>query len=124
MSATAHLHQPVDTALRPTLALGSSGMLEVLRVGRMVRKATDLLRFEGVPGSKSSHVHGLEVSFVEGEAPAPLLDAAKGIIQLFYPHRDRAEVEKMLVSRKQRYCYFWRSRDGGQRHAWLLSSPR
>lgn len=102
----------------------SAGIIEVLRVGRLVRKATDVLRFDGVPASKSSHVRALEVSFVEGDAPSPGIDPASGLIRLFYTKRERGEVERLLHSKRSRYCYFWRSRDGGQRHAWLLTSPR
>lgn len=118
------IQEPTDSGLHHALALGSSGLLEVLRVGRLVRKANDVLRFNGTPGSKASHVRALEVSFVDGEAPAPGFDPVDGLIRLFYPRNERSEVEQLLTSKRQRYCYFWRSREGDQRHAWLLSSPQ
>lgn len=123
MSATTH-PPAADTGLHHALALQSAGLIEVLRVTRLVRKANDVLRFVGVPGSSSSSVRGLEVSFVEGETPAPGLDPVTGLIRLFYPQGERGEVEKLLTSKRQRFCYFWRSRNGDQRHAWLLTSPR
>lgn len=122
--ANDHLQQASDSGLHHALALRSAGMIEVLRVTRLVRKAADMLSFTGVPGSSSSSVRGLEVSFVEGEAPAPGFDPVTGLLRLFYPQRERTEVERLLTSKRQRYCYFWRSRDGGQRHAWLLTSPQ
>lgn len=124
IAATDHFQQPGDTDLRHALALRSAGLIEVLRVTRLVRKANDMLRFAGVPGSTSSSVRGLEVSFVDGEAPAPGLDPVTGLIRLFYPEHERPEVERLLTSKRSRFCYFWRSYDGGQRHAWLLSSPQ
>jgi hypothetical protein len=120
---TDHLQQTSDSGLHHALALRSAGMIEVLRVTRLVRKASDMLSFTGVPTSSSSSVRGLEVSFVEGEAPAPGFDPVTGLLRLFYPQRERPEVERLLTSKRQRFCYFWRSRDGDQRHAWLLSSP-
>ncbi len=74
------IQEPTDSGLHHALALGSSGLLEVLRVGRLVRKANDVLRFNGTPGSKASHVRALEVSFVDGEAPAPGFDPVDGLI--------------------------------------------
>ena len=112
-----------DTELNHALALRSAGMIEVLRVTRLVNKAADMLSFTGVPTSSTGSVRGLEVSFVEGEAQAPGFDPVTGLLRLFYPLRERNAVEQLLTSKRQRFCYFWHSRDGEQRHAWLLSSP-
>jgi len=113
-----------DAPLGHALSLRSSGLMEVLRITRRVRSTDGGLRFTGVPGSSSSRVRGLEVSFVEdGPTPAPSLDGVSGLIQLFYPKREQKEVQQLLESNRQRFCYFWRSRDNAFRHAWLLSSP-
>lgn len=118
-----HLHQG-DVSLSGSLALKPSGSIEVMRLTRMVRKAQDVLRFVGVPASSRCSVRELEVSFVQGDVPAPGFDPVTGLLRLFYTHRERHEVEQVLTSKRSRYCYFWHSMDGKQRHAWLLSSPR
>lgn len=117
------IQQQGDTSLHHALALSPTGLIEVMRVKRLVRKAQDMMRFVGTPVSSQSRVRELEVSFVQGDAPAPGFDPVTGLLRLFFAERERQEVERVLTSKRSRYCYFWHSADGAQRHAWLLSSP-
>ncbi|MEO8591028.1 MAG: hypothetical protein ABI432_16740 [Flavobacteriales bacterium] len=113
-----------DTDLGHALSLRAAGVMEVLRITRRVRTTDGGLRYAGVPGSSSSNVRGLEVSFIaEGTPPPPILDPISGFIRLFYPSGEQHEVQQLLESKRHRFCYFWRSRDEAFRHAWLLSSP-
>ncbi|MBK8498314.1 MAG: hypothetical protein IPL52_05740 [Flavobacteriales bacterium] len=121
--AADRIDQQGDFSLGNALALRSAGLIEVLRITRLVRKTNDALRFAGSPVSPRTRVRELEVSFVPGDALAPVFDTVSGLLRLFYPERERSEVERLLTSKRSRYCYFWHSNDGEQRHAWLLSSP-
>lgn len=121
--AADRIDQQGDFSLDSALALRSSGLIEVLRITRLVRKTNDALRYAGSPVSPRTQVRELEVSFVPGDALSPVFDAVSGVLRLFYPERERGEVERLLTSKRSRYCYFWHSSDGEQRHAWLLSSP-
>lgn len=122
--ATELIDNRTDTALGKSMALRSAGLIEVLKVTRLVRKANDVLRFTGVPTSARTRVRELEVSFVSGDAPSPGFDPVSGLLRLFYPERERGTVEGMLTSKRSRYCYFWHTQDDVQRHAWLLTSPQ
>ncbi len=121
---TEQIENRTDTVLSRSMALRSAGLIEVLKVTRLVRKANDVLRFTGVPASTRTRVRELEVSFVNGDAPAPGFDPVSGLLRLFYPEGERGSVERLLTSKRSRYCYFWHSDDDVQRHAWLLSSPQ
>ena len=121
--ATDRSPQTGDTSLRDAFALGATGLIEVMRVTRLLRKAHDVMHFAGVPASSRSHVRELEVSFVKGDAPSPRYDPVTGLLRLFYAERERHEVERVLTSKRSRYCYFCGARDRTQRHAWLLTSP-
>ncbi len=112
-----------EGGLRTALHLGSSGALEVMRVTRAVPTANGDLLFLGLPARSGSTARSLQVSFVaEGVLPAPTLDANNGRIRMFYPHKDHPEVQALLNSKRDRFCYFWRSAKGDHTHAWLLSS--
>lgn len=112
-----------EGGLRTALHLGNTGALEVMRVTRAVPTANGDLLFLGIPARIGSRARSLQVSFTtEGVPPAPSLDPKNGRIQLYYPDRDHPEVQALLNSKRNRFCYFWRSAKGDHTHAWLLSS--
>ena len=117
------IQEQSDVDLRHTHALNSVGSIEVMRLTRLLRRSKDELHFKGEPASSKGHLRRLEVTFVDGDAPSPNFDEASGSLHMFYAEHERKKVEAVLLSKRQRYCYFWHSRDGTQRHAWLLSSP-
>ena len=111
-----------EGGLRTALHLGSSGSLGVMRVMKAIPTANGDLLFLGQPARSGNIVRSLQVSFREGPLPAPTLDQTTARIVLFYPHRDHPEVQALLNSKRNRFCYFWRSASGDRTHAWLLSS--
>jgi len=112
-----------EGGLRTALHLGSSGALEVIRVTKAIPTANGDLLFLGTPARVGSIARSLQVSFTgDGTIPAPSIDPNTGRIRIFYPHRDHPEVQALLNSKRNRFCYFWRSAKGDQTHAWLLSS--
>ncbi|MBL7953060.1 MAG: hypothetical protein JNM62_15230 [Flavobacteriales bacterium] len=112
-----------EGGLRTALHLGSSGALEVMRVTRAIPTANGDLLFLGTPARTGNTARSLLVSFeTEGVLPAPTMDPSNGRIHLFYPRKDHPEVLALLNSKRDRFCYFWRSAKGDQTHAWLLSS--
>ncbi|MBK9175142.1 MAG: hypothetical protein IPM46_02160 [Flavobacteriales bacterium] len=113
-----------DAAPRVLRNLGAAGTLEVLRITKGLQLKGEELLFVGVAGRQGSKARMVRVRFTEGALPRqPRFDDATGTIELYYPHRDHAEVQALLNARRTRFCYFWRSAQGGQTHAWLLSSP-
>jgi hypothetical protein len=81
------------------------------------------LVFAGTPARNGTKARSIQVSFTsDGLVHAPTFDASNGRIHLFYPDRDHPEVQGLLNSKRNRFCYFWRSANGGHTHAWLLSS--
>lgn len=117
------IQEQSDVDLRHTHALNSVGSIEVMRLTRLVKRESDGLHFKGEPASSRGHLRKLKVTFVAGDAPSPGFDEASGSLHVFYSEHERKKVEAVLLSKRQRYCYFWHSRNGVQRHAWLLSSP-
>lgn len=112
-----------ESGLRAAEHLDNSGSLEVMRVTRAIPTSTDDLLFLGVPARAGSTARSLLVSFGEQAGlEAPSMDALTGRIHLHYPHRDHPEVQALLHSKRNRFCYFWRSASGDRTHAWLLSS--
>lgn len=112
-----------EGGLRTALHLGSTGALEVMRVTKAIRTTDDDLLFLGAPGRHGSIARSLQVSFVsEGPLPAPHMNASNGRIHMYYPHKEHPEVQALLNSKRNRFCYFWRSEKGDHTHAWLLSS--
>jgi hypothetical protein len=124
MGSPAHApDQYKEGGLRTALHLGSSGALEVMRITKAIPTGSDDLLFLGVPVRHGSSARSLRVSFAQdGTMPAPRMDQNNGRIHLHYPHRDHPEVQALLNSKRDRFCYFWRSANGDQTHAWLLSS--
>ena len=109
--------------MRTALHLGSSGALEVMRVTKAIPTANGDLLFLGIPARTGSIARSLLVSFsMEAVLPTPSLNPDNGRIHLYYPHRDHPEVQALLNSKRNRFCYFWRSSEGDHTHAWLLSS--
>ncbi len=101
----------------------ASGDLEVLRITKPVRSEGDALVFAGVPMRQGAKARGVRVRFTpDFLSVPPRLDEASGLIELYYPHRDHPEVQSLLNSKRNRFCYYWRSKRSGQAHAWLLSS--
>lgn len=112
-----------EGGLRTAIHLAQSGALEVMRVTKAIPTTSGDLLFLGVPARHGSSARSLQVSFsAEGVLPAPRMDANNGRIHLHYPHKDHPEVQALLNSKRNRFCYFWRSANGDQTHAWLLSS--
>lgn len=112
-----------EGGLRTASHLAQSGALEVMRVTKAIPTANGDLLFLGVPARAGSVARSLQVSFnSEDPLPAPQLDPNNGRIHLHYRHKDHPEVQSLLNSRRDRFCYFWRSAQGDQTHAWLLSS--
>lgn len=112
-----------EGGLRTALHLASSGALEVMRVTKAIPTANGDLLFLGVPARVGSTARSLQVSFIgEGLLPAPQLDPKNGRLHLHYPHKEHPEVQALLNSKRERFCYYWRSADGERTHAWLLSS--
>lgn len=106
------------------------GTLHILRVLRQVpvkQPASSAVRtmwFKGVPFSLQSKATGMRLSFVEEpQPPMPTFDTMSGIIDLFYPITALAEVQDLLRSGKERFCYYWKSSDGLRCRAWLMASP-
>lgn len=113
-----------DAAPRVLRNLGASGTLEVLRITKRLQLKGEELVFAGVPGRQGSKARLVRVRFTEAVMPRPpRFDEGSGTIELYYPDRDHAEVQALLNTKRNRFCYFWRSAQGGQTHAWLLSSP-
>jgi hypothetical protein len=101
----------------------ASGQLEVVRIVKATSTKGDTLEFSGVPTKQGSKARAVRVRFTADYLKlAPRFDAATGIIELFYPHRDHPEVHALLNGKSNRFCYFWRSERSGHTHAWLLSS--
>ena len=122
-ATSAPVLQHADTNLGSALSLKGAGVVEVLRLTRIVKGAGDVLRFIGTPASSNSSAKSLEVSFLRtGSIPAPELDPVSGLIRMFYPADERAEVEQMLRNKRRRFCYFWRSHDNALRQAWFVTS--
>ncbi len=112
-----------EGSLRTALSLGSSGALEVVRVTKALPSEDGDLLFAGAPARDGSKARSIQVSFTTDNAVhAPEFDATTGRIHLYYPRRDHPEVQGLLNSKRNRFCYFWRSAEGGHTHAWLLSS--
>jgi len=112
-----------DTNLGSALSLKGAGVVEVLRLTRLVKGAGDVLRFIGTPASSGSSATRLEVSFLTAASiPAPELDPVDGIIRMFFPADERGKVERMLRNKRRRFCYFWRSHDNALRQAWFVTS--
>lgn len=124
MGSPAHITDPhKEGGLRTALHLGSSGALEVMRVTKAIPTANGDLLFLGTPARTGSIARSLQVSFAtEDVLPSPSLNPENGRIHLYYPHRDHPEVQALLNSKRNRFCYFWRSAQGDHTHAWLLSS--
>lgn len=119
---TATVSQPVDKDLGSALSLKGAGVVEVLRLTRLVKGAGDVLRFLGSPASSGSSAKALEIAFLDGPAPAPDIDPVTGLIRLYYQTDERAKVEQMLRKKRRRFCYFWRSHDNALRQAWFVTS--
>ena len=108
---------------RTAVSLGASGQLEVVRITKPLPAQGDELVFAGAPARDGSKARSIRVSFTaDGQVHAPEFDASNGRIHLFYPDRAHPEVQGLLNSKRNRFCYFWRSSHGGHTHAWLLSS--
>lgn len=108
---------------RTAINLGSSGALEVVRITKPLPSSNGDLVFAGTPARDGTKARSIQVSFTsDGLVHAPTFDASNGRIHLFYPDRDHPEVQGLLNSKRNRFCYFWRSANGGHTHAWLLSS--
>lgn len=106
-----------------TSRLASTGALDVLRITRSIPSTNGDLLFLGVPARQGGIARSLQVSFsTDGTLPAPSLDRSNGRIVLHYKDKDHPEVRALLNSKRDRFCYFWRSTDGARTHAWLLSS--
>ncbi len=108
----------------------SFGTLHILRVLKQlpmkgqVAGALRTLVFKGVPFSHQSKATGVRVSFVEEPQPAmPTFDPTTGTIDMFYPITALAEVEDLLSTGRERFCYYWKSSDGLRCRAWLMASP-
>lgn len=94
-----------------------------MRITKTVASTNGDLFFSGVPARAGSSARSIQVSFTDsGLTPAPEFDTDSGRIHLYYPHREHPEVQGLLNSKRNRFCYFWRSAQGDQTHAWLLSS--
>jgi len=112
-----------EGGLHTALSLGASGALEVVRITKALPSQGADLVFAGAPAGDGSKARSIQVSFTtDGQVHAPEFDASSGRIHLFYPDRDHPEVQGLLNSKRNRFCYFWRSSNGGHTHAWLLSS--
>jgi hypothetical protein len=112
-----------EGGLHTAMSLGASGQLEVVRITKPLPAQGDELVFAGAPARDGSKARSIHVSFTtDGLVHPPEFDAASGRIHLFYPDRDHPEVQGLLNSKRNRFCYFWRSSQGGHTHAWLLSS--
>lgn len=124
MALTTHTNQQLrDSGPVAAQHLLASGQLEVVRILKATSSKGDTLEFSGVPSKHGSTARGVRVRFTPDFLKAPpRFDAATGIIELFYPHRDHPEVRALLNGKGNRFCYFWRSERSGHTHAWLLSS--
>ena len=115
--------RPKEGVPRTAMSLGASGQLEVVRITKPLPAQGGELVFAVAPARDGSKARSIRVSFTtDGLVHPPEFDAASGRIQLFYPDRDHPEVQGLLNSKRNRFCYFWRSSHGGHTHAWLLSS--
>lgn len=111
-----------DAGPRVLSHLGAAGALEVLRITKAIRKQGEELLFAGAPARHGSKARRVRVRF-SNERMAPSFDAESGTIDLWYTHRDHPEVQALLNSKRNRFCYFWQTLESGHTHAWLLSSP-
>lgn len=119
----AHDQQYKEGGLRTAMHLANTGALEVMRVTRSIPTASGDLLFLGVPARHGGIARSLQVSFAKDAAlPAPRLDISNGRIHLCYTDKDHPEVQALLNSKRNRFCYFWRSTNGERTHAWLLST--
>lgn len=109
------------------MTFGTLHILHVLRqlnVKEPLNGAVRMLSFKGAPFSRQSKATAMRISFVEGpQPPMPAFDSASGTIDLFYPMTSLAEVQELLRSGKERFCYYWKSGDGLRCRAWLMASP-
>jgi hypothetical protein len=121
--ATAPTTHLKEGGLHTALSLGSSGALEVVRIIKPLPVQNGDLLFAGASTRDGGKARSIQVSFTtDGQVHAPKFDASNGRIHLFYPDRDHPEVQGLLNSKRNRFCYFWRSSQGDRTHAWLLSS--
>lgn len=113
---------PQPLAAADTKALRSSGHLEVLKIKRRSRKTEGPLVFKGSPGSKSSSIKSVQITFTgEGNGATALsLDKENGRMHLGYPTMEHPEVQALLADPRKHICYFWTSFDGAHSHAWVL----
>lgn len=114
--------RPVDKDLGSALSLKGAGVVEVLRLTRLVKEAGNVWRFLGSPASSNSRARALEIAFLDGPAPAPDIDTETGLIRMYYEAHERGKVEQMLRKKRRRFCYFWRSHDNALRQAWFVTS--
>jgi len=116
--------QPADALGPISDRLTAWGKLCVARITKSLRGADGELVFAVVPARAGTVAKRIVVRFVDSvERPAPRIDKGTGTIELFYPRRDHPEVQQLLNSKRDRFCYFWESAHGKQAHAWILSSP-
>ncbi|HRD53199.1 MAG TPA: hypothetical protein PKY96_11190 [Flavobacteriales bacterium] len=120
----ATVSQPTDALGPISERLTAWGKLCVARITKSLRSVDGELVFAAAPARAGTVAKRIVVRFVDSiERPAPRMDASTGTIELYYPRRDHPEVQQLLNSKKDRFCYFWESAHGKQAHAWILSSP-
>lgn len=108
--------------------INASGHIEAVEITRMLTRRSKgtgtELSFAGRPVSRQSRAQRVRVAFLaEGQkVPPPMFDPSTGRIDLFYSMSEYAEVRTLLTSRNDRLCYFWRSADGSNKLAWLLTA--
>jgi len=124
MGAPVHTSDTLkESGPHAAMHLAHTGTLEVMRVTKAIPTANGDLLFLGVPARTGSSARSLHVSFTQQSVhEPPTMDPMTGRIHLSYPHRDHPEVQALLNSKRNRFCYFWRSASGDRTHAWLLSS--
>ena len=104
--------------------LVAAGELEVLRITGRQADGPDGLILQGRPARPGGRARSVRISFdLDAASLAPFFDTTTDRIQVYYPHREHAEVVAMLNRHLDRFCYFWRSAEG-RTHAWLVGSPR
>ena len=96
-----------DSVPHAGMHLAASGTLEVMRVTKAIPTANGDLLFLGVPARTGSSARSLHVSFTQQSVhETPTMDPMTGRIHLSYPHRDHPEVQALLTSTHNRFCYF------------------
>ncbi|MEZ4808394.1 MAG: hypothetical protein R2815_13100 [Flavobacteriales bacterium] len=75
------------------------------------------------PASRSSSVHWVHFRFQDASdpLPAPELEYAFDRIRLYYPLDQFDQIQQVLRTYRDRFCYFWQAGDASRVRAWLFT---